>query len=77
MNDTSKLENQNTSQKYCTSDSPTFLTDEVLYMTSLVELFIKPRAQEPTTRQTPSGFLPPLICKNTRYYINKQFLTML
>lgn len=31
-------------------------------MTSLVELFSKPRAQVPTTRQTPSGFLPPLIC---------------
>jgi hypothetical protein len=32
-----------------------------------MELFLKPRAQVPTTRQTPSGFLPRLICKIIEY----------
>lgn len=52
-----------TSQNNCAFESPTFFIDELLNMTSLVEFVLKPRAHVPTTRQTPSGFLPPLICK--------------
>lgn len=55
------VENRVTSQKYCASDLPNFFTDELLYMTSLVEFRLNPRAQDPTTRHTPSGFLPCLI----------------
>lgn len=52
-----------TSQNNCAFESPTFFTDELLNMTSLLEFVLKPRAHVPTTRQTPSGFRPPLICK--------------
>jgi len=52
-----------TSQNSCAFESPTFFIDELLNMTSLVEFVSKPRAHVPTTRQTPSGFRPPLICK--------------
>lgn len=58
----------NTSQKYCASASPTSFTDPLLYMTSLLEFSTNPRQQEPTTRQTPSGLLPPLICSNSLLY---------
>lgn len=57
-----------TSQKYCAFESPTFFTVELLNITSLRELFSKPRAQVPTTRQTPSGFLPRRICKKNIEY---------
>lgn len=53
-----------TSQKYCASDCPTSFTDALLNITSLVEFSSKPLQQDPTTRQTPSGLCPRLICQS-------------
>lgn len=62
--------NQVTSQKNCATEAPTFFTDELLYITSLSELFLNPRAHDPTTRHTPSGFLPDLICRWSTVWVN-------
>jgi len=47
-----------TSQKSCTPEFPALFTDELLKIISLVVFFSNPRAQAPTTRNIPSGFLP-------------------
>lgn len=52
-----------TSQKYWTSEFPNFFVDLLEKITSLVLLSSKPRQQDPTTRQTPSGFFPDLAYK--------------
>jgi len=58
-----------TSQKSCTPEFPALFTDELLKIISLVVFFSNPRAQAPTTRHIPSGFLPDRILHKDRRVI--------
>jgi hypothetical protein len=54
------------SQNSCTPEFPALFMDELLKIMSLVVFLSNPRAQVPTTRHTPSGFLPDRILDKDR-----------
>jgi hypothetical protein len=71
------LEKIITSQKSWTPEFPALFTDELLKITSLVVFLSNPRAKAPTTRHTPSGFLPDRILNRTEgYFYGETIITI-